>query len=277
MPNNWHPNKGEQAVNINLKKNRNFRATGVLIAAFATLGTAACGGAAELVESQPTTIAPSEQDISDTDGELDNMEELEEVVSALQDEVDRLQTELNEAQEAPSEPTTEETSTSSAAATSATETTAQAEERVSEEIVAVAASPEVEGEDCDEVKDLSRYTLDVSGDTEVIANDLANSGDVCDFYSFEVDGLDNSNIRSGVLRFVLSCDEEDRFIEANNQGRGGFDWRVGGPDGVKYQCGDSWEQSVYYQSYRKSVAIYVNPARGEGSADYQLTVIATPN
>ena len=83
-------------MNINLKKNRNFRATGVLIAAFATLGTAACGGAAELVESQPTTIAPSEQDISDADGELDNMEELEEVVSALQDEVDRLQTELNE-------------------------------------------------------------------------------------------------------------------------------------------------------------------------------------
>jgi len=269
-------------VNINFKTNRNFRAAGVLIAAFATLGTAACGGAAELVESQPTTIAPSEQDISDAPGEVDNMEELEEVVSALQDEVDRLQTELNEAQEVPSESSPEESSpeessTSSATATSATGTTAQAEERVSEEIVAVAATPEVEGEDCDEVKDLSRYTLDVNGGTEVIANDLVNSGDVCDFYSFEVDGLDNSNIRSGVLRFILSCDEEDRFIEANNQGRGGFDWRVGGPDGVKYHCGDSWEQSVYYQSYKKSVAIYVNPARSEGSANYQLTVIATPN
>ena len=62
-------------MNINFKTNRNFRATGVLIATFAMLGTAACGGAAELAESQPTTIAPSEQDISDA-AEADNMEEL---------------------------------------------------------------------------------------------------------------------------------------------------------------------------------------------------------
>ena len=150
------------------------------------------------------------------------------------------------------------------------------EEPETEELTTIAANPEVEGEDCSSVKDLNRYTLDINGGAEVIANDLANPGDVCDFYNFKVEGLDNSNIKSGVLRFVLSCDD-DRFIEANNQGRGGFDWRVGGPDGTKYHCGDSWEQSVYYQSYQRSIAIYVNPAQSEGSANYQLTVVPIPN
>ncbi len=150
------------------------------------------------------------------------------------------------------------------------------EESETEELTTIAANPEVEGEDCSSVKDLNQYTLDINGGAEVIANDLANPGDVCDFYNFKVDGLDNFNIKSGVLRFVLSCDD-DRFIEANNQGRGGFDWRVGGPDGTKYHCGDSWEQSVSYQSYQKSIAIYVNPAQSEGSANYQLTVVPIPN
>ena len=126
------------------------------------------------------------------------------------------------------------------------------------------------------MKDLNQYTLDINGGAEVISNDLANPGDVCDFFTFKVDGLDNSNVRSGTLRFVLSCDD-DRFIEANNQGRGGFDWRVGGPDGTKYHCGDSWERSVSYQSYQRSIAIYVNPAQSEGSANYQLTVVPIPN
>ncbi|MEK9883032.1 MAG: hypothetical protein VW442_00010, partial [Acidimicrobiaceae bacterium] len=150
------------------------------------------------------------------------------------------------------------------------------EESETEELTTIAANPEVEGEDCSSVKDLNQYTLDINGGAEVIANDLANPGDVCDFYNFKVEGLDNSNIKSGVLRFVLSCDD-DRFIEANNQGRGGFDWRVGGPDGTKYHCGDSWEQSVSYQSYQRSIAIYVNPAQSEGSANYQLTVVPIPN
>jgi hypothetical protein len=153
---------------------------------------------------------------------------------------------------------------------------APAEEPKTEELTTIAANPEVEGEDCSSVKDLNRYTLDINGGAEVISNDLANPGDVCDFYNFKVEGLDNFNIKSGVLRFVLSCDD-DRFIEANNQGRGGFDWRVGGPDGTKYHCGDSWEQSVYYQSYQRSIAIYVNPAQSEGSANYQLTVVTIPN
>lgn len=39
-------------MKINLNTNRNFRTAGIVIAAFATLGTAACGGAAELIESQ---------------------------------------------------------------------------------------------------------------------------------------------------------------------------------------------------------------------------------
>ena len=210
-----------------------------------------------------------------------NTDQLEEVVSALQSEVDRLQGELSDAQEVLSDTQTQEPSASTPASSSSSDSSAPTEEPTyeepeTEELTAIATNPEVEGEDCSSVKDLNRYTLDINGGAEVIANDLANPGDVCDFYNFKVEGLDNFNIKSGVLRFILSCDD-DRFIEANNQGRGGFDWRVGGPDGTKYHCGDSWEQSVYYQSYQRSIAIYVNPAQSEGSAYYHLTVVPIPN
>ena len=284
-------------MKINLNTNRNFRTAGIVIAAFATLGTAACGGAAELIESQAEAIAPAEQQVADAMEAYNNTDELEEVVSALQSEVDRLQGELSEAQEVSSDTQTQEPSASTPASSSRSDSSAPEkeptpaeepmneepmneeptyEEPETEELTTIAANPEVEGEDCSSVKDLNRYTLDINGGAEVISNDLANPGDVCDFYNFKVEGLDNFNIKSGVLRFVLSCDD-DRFIEANNQGRGGFDWRVGGPDGTKYHCGDSWEQSVYYQSYQRSIAIYVNPAQSEGSANYQLTVVPIPN
>jgi uncharacterized small protein (DUF1192 family) len=290
-------------MKINLNTNRNFRTAGIVIAAFATLGTAACGGAAELIESQAEAIAPAEQQVADAMEAYNNTDELEEVVSALQSEVDRLQGELSDAQEVSSDTQTQEPSASTPASSSRSDSSAPAEEPMNEEpapaeepmneepapaeepmneeseteeLTTIAANPEVEGEDCSSVKDLNQYTLDINGGAEVIANDLANPGDVCDFYNFKVEGLDNSNIKSGVLRFVLSCDD-DRFIEANNQGRGGFDWRVGGPDGTKYHCGDSWEQSVSYQSYQRSIAIYVNPAQSEGSANYQLTVVPIPN
>ena len=327
-------------MKINLNTNRNFRTAGIVIAAFATLGTAACGGAAELIESQAEAIAPAEEQVADAIEAYNNTDELEEVVSALQSEVDRLQGELSDAQEVSSDTQTQEPSPSTPASSSRSDSSAPAEEPMNEEPTyeepapaeeptyeepapaeepmneeptyeepapaeqpmneeptyeepapaeepmneepetgertTIAANPEVEGEDCSSVKDLNRYTLDINGGAEVIANDLANPGDVCDFYNFKVEGLDNSNIKSGVLRFVLSCDD-DRFIEANNQGRGGFDWRVGGPDGTKYHCGDSWEQSVSYQSYQRSIAIYVNPAQSEGSANYQLTVVPIPN
>ena len=284
-------------MKINLNTNRNFRTAGIVIAAFATLGTAACGGAAELIESQAEAVAPAEQQVADAMEAYNNTDELEEVVSALQSEVDRLQGELSDAQEVSSDTQTQEPSASTPASSSRSDSSAPAEEPMNEEptyeepapaeepmneeseteeLTTIAANPEVEGEDCSSVKDLNQYTLDINGGAEVIANDLANPGDVCDFYNFKVEGLDNSNIKSGVLRFVLSCDD-DRFIEANNQGRGGFDWRVGGPDGTKYHCGDSWEQSVSYQSYQKSIAIYVNPAQSEGSSNYQLTVVPIPN
>ena len=284
-------------MKINLNTNRNFRTAGIVIAAFATLGTAACGGAAELIESQAEAIAPAEQQVADAMEAYNNTDELEEVVTALQSEVDRLQGELSDAQEVSSDTQTQEPSASTPASSSRSDSSAPAEEPMNEEptyeepapaeepmneepeteeLTTIAANPEVEGEDCSSAKDLNRYTLDINGGAEVIANDLANPGDVCDFYNFKVEGLDNSNIKSGVLRFVLSCDD-DRFIEANNQGRGGFDWRVGGPDGTKYHCGDSWEQSVSYQSYQRSIAIYVNPAQSEGSASYQLTVVPIPN
>jgi len=284
-------------MKINLNTNRNFRTAGIVIAAFATLGTAACGGAAELIESQAEAIAPAEQQVADAMEAYNNTDELEEVVSALQSEVDRLQGELSEAQEVSSDTQTQEPSASTPASSSQSDSSAPEEEPApaeepmneepmneeptyeepeTEELTTIAANPEVEGEDCSSVKDLNRYTLDINGGAEVISNDLANPGDVCDFYNFKVEGLDNFNIKSGVLRFVLSCDD-DRFIEANNQGRGGFDWRVGGPDGTKYHCGDSWEQSVSYQSYQRSIAIYVNPAQSEGSANYQLTVVPIPN
>ena len=289
-------------MKINLNTNRNFRTAGIVIAAFATLGTAACGGAAELIESQAEAVAPAEQQVADAMEAYNNTDELEEVVSALQSEVDRLQGELSDAQEVSSDTQTQEPSASTPASSSRSDSSAPAEEPMNEEptyeepapaeepmneepmneepgteeLTTIAANPEVAGEDCSSVKDLNQYTLDINGGAEVISNDLANPGDVCDFFTFKVDGLDNSNIKSGVLRFVLSCDD-DRFIEANNQGRGGFDWRVGGPDGTKYHCGDSWEQSVSYQSYQRSIAIYVNPAQSEGSANYQLTVVPIPN
>lgn len=280
-------------MNIKLNTNRNFRTAGIMIAALATLGTAACGGASELIESQAEAVAPAEQQISEPAAEYDNTSELEDAVSALQGEVDRLQGELEDATQTETATQPQQRSTNTPTVTPqaqapADEPAPQAEEPAVEDepapapveeeqmVEKITANAEVDGEDCDAIKDFNQYTMDINGGAEVIMSELTNPGDVCDFYNFTVKGLDNFNIKSGTLRFVLSCDD-DRFIEANNQGRGGFDWKVGGPNGVKYHCGDSWEQNVSYQSYQKSVAVYVNPAQTERQADYKLTVIAIPN
>lgn len=265
-------------MNIKLNTNRNFRTAGIMIAALATLGTAACGGATELIESQAQAVAPAEQQLSEPAAEYDNTSELEDAVSALQSEVDRLQGELNDATQAETATQPQQRSTNTPTVTPQAQAPADEPAPVEEEatVEKITDNAEVDGEDCDAIKDFNQYTMDINGGAEVIMSELTNPGDVCDFYNFTVKGLNNFNIKSGTLRFVLSCDD-DRFIEANNQGRGGFDWKVGGPNGIKYHCGDSWEQNVSYQSYQKSVAVYVNPAQTERQADYKLTVIAIPN
>ena len=150
-----------------------------------------------------------------------------------------------------------------------------AEEEMAEEDYEAASQPEVEGEDCDEIRDRNQFRLDIEGPATVINNDLAKPGDACDVYVFLVDGLSNFGISNGIVQFSITCDAPDD-VEVATGGSRGWRYEHGYNNGPRYDCGESWTESVAYQSNQAGFTVYIRPLRETGTSSYQIVALALP-
>jgi len=151
----------------------------------------------------------------------------------------------------------------------------EAEEEMAEEDYEAASQPEVEGEDCDEIRDRNQFRLDIEGPATVINNDLAKPGDACDVYVFLVDGLSNFGISNGIVQFSITCDAPDD-VEVATGGSRGWRYEHGYNNGPRYDCGESWTESVAYQSNQAGFTVYIRPLRETGTSSYQIVALALP-
>jgi hypothetical protein len=151
----------------------------------------------------------------------------------------------------------------------------EAEEEMAEEDYEAASQPEVEGEDCDEIRDRNQFRLDIEGPATVINNDLAKPGDACDFYVFLVDGMSNFGISNGIVQFSITCDAPDD-VEVATGGSRGWWYEHGYNNGPRYDCGESWTESVAYQSNQAGFTVYIRPLRETGTSSYQIVALALP-
>ena len=151
----------------------------------------------------------------------------------------------------------------------------EAEEEMAEEDYEAASQPEVEGEDCDEIRDRNQFRLDIEGPATVINNDLAKPGDACDVYVFLVDGMSNFGISNGIVQFSITCDAPDD-VEVATGGSRGWRYEHGYNNGPRYDCGESWTESVAYQSNQAGFTVYIRPLRETGTSSYQIVALALP-
>jgi hypothetical protein len=139
----------------------------------------------------------------------------------------------------------------------------------------VASQPEAAGEDCDAVKDRNELRLDIEGPAAVIVNDVARPGDECDFHMLYIDGMSRGVNSNGIVQLSITCDNPDD-VEVALSGPGGFDYRHGANNGKRYECGDTWTESVNYQSDKVFFTVYVRPLRETGASSYQVVALPAP-
>ena len=139
----------------------------------------------------------------------------------------------------------------------------------------VLADPEEPGENCDSVKDRNDLRIEIESPALVINNALAKPGDVCDFHLFYVDGMSRGVNSNGIIQLSLTC-EDPNVIEFTLGGPGGFEYRHGASNGQRYSCGDSWTESVNYQSQRFNITVYVRPLLESGASAYQIVAVPAP-
>ncbi len=139
----------------------------------------------------------------------------------------------------------------------------------------VASQPEAAGEDCDAVKDRNELRLDIEGPAAVIVNDVARPGDECDFHMLYIDGMSRGVNSNGIVQLSITCDNPDD-VEVALSGPGGFDYRHGANNGKRYECGDTWTESVNYQSDKVFFTVYIRPLRETGASSYQVVALPVP-
>ena len=139
----------------------------------------------------------------------------------------------------------------------------------------VASQPEAAGEDCDAVKDRNELRLDIEGPAAVIVNDVARPGDECDFHMLYIDGMSGGVNSNGIVQLSITCDNPDD-VEVALSGPGGFDYRHGANNGKRYECGDTWTESVNYQSDKVFFTVYIRPLRETGASSYQVVALPAP-
>ena len=144
-----------------------------------------------------------------------------------------------------------------------------------EEDYEAASQSEVAGEDCDEVKDRNELRLDIEGPAAVIVNDVARPGDECDFHMLYIDGMSRGVNSNGIVQLSITCDNPDD-VEVALSGPGGFDYRHGANNGKRYECGDTWTESVNYQSDKVFFTVYIRPLRETGASSYQVVALPAP-
>ena len=138
-----------------------------------------------------------------------------------------------------------------------------------------ASKPEEAGEDCDAVKDRNELRLDIEGPAAVITNDVARPGDECDFHMLYIDGMSRGVNSNGIVQLSITCDNPDD-VEVALSGPGGFDYRHGADNGRRYECGDTWTESVNYQSDKVFFTVYIRPLRETGASSYQVVALPAP-
>ncbi len=149
------------------------------------------------------------------------------------------------------------------------------EEDEAEEDDEAASQPEAAGEDCDAVKDRNELRLDIEGPAAVIVNDVARPGDECDFHMLYIDGMSRGVNSNGIVQLSITCDNPDD-VEVALSGPGGFDYRHGANNGKRYECGDTWTESVNYQSDKVFFTVYIRPLRETGASSYQVVALPAP-
>ena len=149
------------------------------------------------------------------------------------------------------------------------------EDYEAEEDDEAASQPEAAGEDCDAVKDRNELRLDIEGPAAVIVNDVARPGDECDFHMLYIDGMSRGVNSNGIVQLSITCDSADD-VEVALSGPGGFDYRHGANNGKRYECGDTWTESVNYQSDKVFFTVYIRPLRETGASSYQVVALPAP-
>ncbi|MGB0995607.1 MAG: hypothetical protein ACPG2Z_08220 [Acidimicrobiales bacterium] len=149
------------------------------------------------------------------------------------------------------------------------------EDYEAEEDDEAASQPEAAGEDCDAVKDRNELRLDIEGPAAVIVNDVARPGDECDFHMLYIDGMSRGVNSNGIVQLSITCDNPDD-VEVALSGPGGFDYRHGANNGKRYECGDTWTESVNYQSDMVFFTVYIRPLRETGASSYQVVALPAP-
>jgi hypothetical protein len=149
------------------------------------------------------------------------------------------------------------------------------EDYEAEEDDEVASQPEAAGEDCDAVKDRNELRLDIEGPAAVIVNDVARPSDECDFHMLYIDGMSRGVNSNGIVQLSITCDSPDD-VEVALSGPGGFDYRHGANNGKRYECGDTWTESVNYQSDKVFFTVYIRPLRETGASSYQVVALPAP-
>ena len=149
------------------------------------------------------------------------------------------------------------------------------EDYEAEEDDEAASQPEAAGEDCDAVKDRNELRLDIEGPAAVIVNDVARPGDECDFHMLYIDGMSRGVNSNGIVQLSITCDSPDD-VEVALSGPGGFDYRHGANNGKRYECGDTWTESVNYQSDKVFFTVYIRPLRETGASSYQVVALPAP-
>ena len=149
------------------------------------------------------------------------------------------------------------------------------EDYEAEEDDEAARQPEAAGEDCDAVKDRNELRLDIEGPAAVIVNDVARPGDECDFHMLYIDGMSRGVNSNGIVQLSITCDNPND-VEVALSGPGGFDFRHGANNGKRYECGDTWTESVNYQSAKVFFTVYIRPLRETGASSYQVVALPAP-
>ena len=192
----------------------------------------------------------------------------DDAVEQLTDRINELESQLEEQAEEEQAPAVQEQAEEEQAP--AVQEQAEEEQAVEEQAPSQA---EERGEDCNDIKDLSYLTMDVDDNPLNITGQVASPDDLCDFFTFRLDGLNNQgNNTSGQVIWTLVC-TGDQNIGVSTEGRAKFDYGHPVNGRADYSCGESWTETYYYQSDQSGFVVFVEDGKS-GTSDYQILAVS---
>ena len=199
----------------------------------------------------------------------------DDAVEQLTDRINELESELEEQAEEEQAPVAQEQAEEEQAPVAqeqAEEEQAPVAQEQAEEEQAPSQAEET-GEDCNDIKDMSYLTMDVDDNPLNITGQVASPDDLCDFFTFSLDGLNNQgNNTSGQVIWTLVC-TGDQNIGVSTEGRAKFDYGHPSNGKADYSCGESWTETYYYQSYRSNFVVFIEDG-GSGTSGYQILAVS---